>query len=109
MVDAAPMHAPPATPPAPTSSFREAPSALNREAAGIPDTATSSMTGSVDTGPREIIVRPTGLRHGRWEAPAWAFWTIGGVVLALAIVYTLGRVGIIDLSRFSRSRRKTPG
>jgi hypothetical protein len=58
----------------------------------------------VDVGPSEIVIRPTGLRHGRWEAPQWAFWTMGAIVLVFALLYLLVRLGTIDLSRF---RRKT--
>ena len=90
MVDACAMHAPPA--PAPTSSFRAAPSALNREAADLPEASASASAMAIDTAPTEIVIRPHGLRHGKWEAPAWAFWTIGAAVLALAIVYAFGRL-----------------
>jgi hypothetical protein len=78
-----------------TGSFRAAPSALNREAADLP--ASSSMPASAGTldGPTEIVIRPHGIRHGRWEAPAWAFWTAGGIVLALALAYALVRLGYI--------------
>jgi len=64
----------------------------------------SSSVGALDTGPTEIVIRPTGLRHGKWEAPQWAFWTMGAIVVALAIVYALIRVGRIDVSRFRRKK-----
>jgi hypothetical protein len=60
----------------------------------------------VDTGPTEIVIRPTGLRHGKWEAPQWAFWTMGAIVVVLAIVYALIRIGTIDSGRIGRFRRK---
>ncbi len=91
------MHVPPA--PAPTSSFRAAPSALNREAADLPEANASASAMAIDNAPTELVVRPKGLRHGKWEAPAWAFWAIGAVVIALAIVYALGRVGVIHVKK----------
>jgi hypothetical protein len=65
--------------------------------------AASSMptaTVSGTEGPTEFVIRPTGLAHGRWEAPAWAFWTMGAIVVALAVFYALGRLGYV---------RKKPG
>lgn len=90
------VRAPPPPQPVPPASFRAAPSALNREAADMP--AASSMpsaTVSDAVGPSGIVIRPTGLRHGRWEAPGWAFWTMGALVVVLAIFYALGRLGYI--------------
>jgi hypothetical protein len=99
------MHAPPAPTPSPESSFRAAPSALNREAMSA-DPYASAYVNPVDTQPSELVIRPKGLRHGKWEAPAWAFWAVGGAILLFAIVYALGRVGVIDVARF---RKKNPG
>jgi len=45
--------------------------------------------------PTEIVIRPHGLRHGKWEAPAWAFWTIGGLIVVLALAYALVRLGYV--------------
>lgn len=44
-------------------------------------------------GPTDIVVRPSGLRHGRWEAPQWAFWTMGSLFIVAALVYALYRLG----------------
>jgi hypothetical protein len=46
-------------------------------------------------GPTEFVIRPTGLRHGRWEAPSWAFWSAGAIVLVLVAFYALARLGYI--------------
>jgi hypothetical protein len=94
---------PPNATPSPTGSFRPAPSALNREAADLP-ALPSASAGNVDTGPTEIVIRPTGLRHGKWEAPQWAFWTMGAIVVLLALVYALIRLGTIDPARFRRKK-----
>jgi hypothetical protein len=38
----------------------------------------------------EIVHRPEpGLRRGKWEAPAWAFWTAGGVIVLLAAAFVV--------------------
>lgn len=82
----------PNSPSAPPEQFPQAPKTLNRSAAGMPS---ASASGDVPTGPTEIVVRPTGLRHGKWEAPAWAFWTMGVVVVVLAALYALTRLGYL--------------
>ena len=75
-------------------AFPQAPPSLNRAAADVPMSSSSSgapLPGS-DTA-TEIVTRPTGIRHGRWEAPAWAFWTFGAAVLVAALLYALARLG----------------
>jgi hypothetical protein len=62
---------------------------------GMPSADVSAVEG-----PSEIVIRPTGLRHGKWEAPGWAFWTMGAIVVVLAVLYALGRLGYV---------RKKPG
>jgi len=79
----------------PTGSFRPAPTTLNREAAELPSASAMPEATAPSDGPTEIVTRPTGLRHGRWEAPAWAFWTAGSVVIVLALVYALVRLGYV--------------
>lgn len=90
------MRAPPSPQPVPTGSFRAAPAALNREAADMPAASAmpSAMTNEID-GPTEFVIRPRGLQHGRWEAPAWAFWSAGAIVLVLVAFYALARLGYI--------------
>ena len=84
----------PASPSAPPQEqFPQAPKALNRSAAELGTTSASADTAAAgSSGPTEVVVRPTGLRHGRWEAPEWAFWTMGAVVVLLAAVYVLTRL-----------------
>ena len=82
-------------PPPPSGSFRPAPSALNREAAEVPSASAGLDTTTTEM-PRESVIRPTGLRHGRWEAPSWAFWTAGTLVLVLSVVYALTRLGYLS-------------
>jgi hypothetical protein len=48
--------------------------------------------------PTETITRPEpGLARGKWEAPAWAFWAMLGILLAISTMYILRRVGILRL------------
>lgn len=54
--------------------------------------------------PTEIVVRPAGLRHGRWEAPAWAFYVMAGVVVVGALLTLLIRLRVLRLPRRFRSK-----
>ncbi len=40
----------------------------------------------------EVVIRPHGLAHGRWEAPAWSFYVAGGLVVVGALTYALLRL-----------------
>jgi len=82
----------PNSPSARPEQFPQAPKTLNTSGADLP---AASGNPDVPNGPTEIVVRPTGLRHGRWEAPAWAFWTIGATVVVLAALYALFRLGYL--------------
>jgi len=62
----------PATPP---------PSALNREAASLP----SASAAPASSAPTEIVVRPDGLRHGKWEAPH-GFFSFAGTLAYVGVV-----------------------
>ena len=75
--------------------FPQAPKALNRAGADMP----SASAATTSAGPTEIVVRPNGLRHGRWEAPEWVFWSIGAAVLVLAAIYVLARLGYVGKKR----------
>lgn len=45
----------------------------------------------------EVVERPDpGLARGKWEAPAWVFWAMLGVVLVGAGVYVLRRMGLLN-------------
>jgi hypothetical protein len=54
--------------------------------------------------PTEIVVRPAGLRHGRWEAPTWAFYAMAGVIVVGAIITLLFRLRILRLPQRFRSK-----
>jgi hypothetical protein len=48
-------------------------------------TGSTGSTGSAPASPGETVVRvdpdQPGLAHGRWEAPAWAFYVTAGVAV----------------------------
>ena len=73
----------------------EAPSAINREAAGLGAPSASAWQPESASGPSEIVIRPKGLQHGVWEAPRWAFWTVAAMVVVAAAVYALVRLGVL--------------
>jgi hypothetical protein len=51
----------------------------------------------------EVVTRPDpGLARGRWEAPAWVFWVLLGIVVLGAAGYLLFRMGYL-------TRRKAEG
>ena len=54
--------------------------------------------------PTEIVVRPAGLRHGRWEAPAWTFYAMAGVIVVVALTVLLVRLRILRLPQRFRSK-----
>jgi hypothetical protein len=50
--------------------------------------------------PTETVTRPDpGLARGKWEAPAWVFWTILAVATIAAALYVLRRMGILRLPK----------
>ena len=45
----------------------------------------------------EIVTRPDpGLARGKWEAPAWVFWAMLGVILVGSLAYVLRRMGFLS-------------
>ena len=52
----------------------------------------------------EIVHRPDPgtLARGRWEAPTWAFYVAGAVIVLASLVYLCVRVGL-----FKRSARNS--
>jgi hypothetical protein len=53
------------------------------------------------------VTRPDpGLARGKWEAPAWVFWAMLGVVLVGSLAYLLRRMGF--LSRTKKAESATP-
>jgi hypothetical protein len=85
----------PVSPSAGPGSFPHAPTTLNRSAIDVAPTASAAPSATGTAQPSDVVVRPAGLRHGRWEAPAWAFWTAGALVVVLALAYVLGRLGYL--------------
>lgn len=52
----------------------------------------------------EKVSRPDeGLARGVWEAPAWAFWVVLGLVVVGATLYLLRRLGVLQLKKKKES------
>jgi len=47
--------------------------------------------------PTETLLRPDpdSLARGVWEAPAWAFYVAGAVVVVAAVLYVAARLGLL--------------
>jgi hypothetical protein len=43
--------------------------------------------------PREIVIRPDGMRRGVWEAPSWFFPTFAAMLVVASAVYGAHRMG----------------
>jgi hypothetical protein len=55
--------------------------------------------------PNEWVTRPTGLRRGVWEGPAWLFGVVAGVLVAVAIAYAIYRIGPKRIAGAFRRKR----
>jgi len=54
-----------------------------------------SASAASATGPTELVTRPDpGLARGKWEAPRAAFYVVVVLVVVLAIVATLHKLGV---------------
>jgi len=47
----------------------------------------------------EIVTRPDGLRRGVWEGKPWIFWTVGILVVVVAALWALRRLGVLGRSK----------
>jgi len=57
----------------------------------------------------EIVTRPDpGLARGKWEAPAWAFWAMLGVILVGALAYLLRRMGMLSRAKKAEDSNVPP-
>lgn len=74
--------------------------------ASAPKTAASVAAPSTDATATatEKVSRPDqGLARGVWEAPAWAFWVVLGVVVVGATLYLFRRLGVLELKKKKKS------
>lgn len=58
------------------------------------------------TGPRDEIIRPTGLGRGIWEGPSWLFIVVTSVVVIVGLAFLVERIGIARLKSFFRRGSK---
>ncbi|CAN5130020.1 hypothetical protein BH09ACT6_BH09ACT6_24760 [soil metagenome] len=78
-----------------------------RQAASSPPTtpelpapsAISSGEPVAAEGPREIVIRPDGMRKGVWEASNAFFYVAAGVVGVLLLTWLLFRFGVVKLPK----------
>ena len=50
-------------------------------------------------GPREIVIRPDGMRKGLWEAPSTFFWVAAGLLGVIVVAWVLFRFGVVKLPK----------
>jgi hypothetical protein len=53
----------------------------------------------VDEGPREIVLRPDGMRKGVWEASNAYFYVAASVLGVVVVVWLLFRFGVLKLPK----------
>lgn len=63
-----------------------------QSAPASPSSTAAAPTAAAAPEPTEVVIRPHGLAHGRWEAPPWAFYTAGGLAVVGALAYALVRL-----------------
>jgi hypothetical protein len=63
--------------------------------------ASASAAPAAPTSSVEIIPvkQGEGMKRGKWEAPAWAFWAILAVVLVGSTLYLLRRLGLLSRAK----------
>ncbi len=75
---------------------------------GSASAAAGSRAAPADTA-TEIVTRPDpGLARGKWEAPAWVFWTILALVIVSAAAYVLHRAGVFTFKKKSSTDAPPP-
>jgi hypothetical protein len=48
------------------------------------------------------------MARGKWEAPAWAFWALLGVILVGALAYVLRRMGMLSRAKKTEDSNVPP-
>lgn len=76
------------------------------QAAPKPSTTAPAVPAPTAT---EIVTRPDpGLARGKWEAPAWVFWAMLGVILVGSLAYVLRRMGFLSGTKKASAESNTP-
>lgn len=75
-------------------------SASAPKTAASPAAPSDARAAAPESTATEKVTRPDeGLARGVWEAPAWAFWVLLGLVVAGATLYLLRRLGVLQLKK----------
>lgn len=64
-----------------------------------PSALSSASSEPAFEGPREIVIRPDGMRKGVWEAPSTFFWVAAGILGAVVVTWVLFRFGVVKLPK----------
>lgn len=64
-----------------------------------PSALSSSGSGPAFEGPREIVIRPDGMRKGLWEAPSTFFWVAASLLGIVVVAWVLVRFGVVKLPK----------
>jgi hypothetical protein len=65
-------------------------------APGASSSATAAPASSVEIVPSKP---GEGLKRGKFEAPAWAFWVALAAILVVSTLYLLRRLGVLRIKR----------
>lgn len=68
-------------------------------AAPLPAPSALSTSEPAFDGPREIVVRPDGMRKGVWEASNAYFYVAASVLGVVVVVWLLFRFGVVKLPK----------
>jgi hypothetical protein len=77
--------------------------AANPDAAVILDASAPAHTAE---GPRDEVIRPTGLGRGVWEGPSWLFVVVTVVVVIVGLAFLVERIGIARIRALFRRGSK---
>ncbi len=65
----------------------------------LPAPSALSSSGPAFEGPREIVIRPDGMRKGLWEAPSTFFWVAASLLGVIVVAWVLFRFGVVKLPK----------
>jgi len=67
--------------------------------ADLPAPSAISSSEQSFEGPREIVIRPDGMRKGVWEAPSAFFWVAASVLGVIVVAWVLFRFGFVKMPK----------
>ena len=75
----------------------------------MPAPSALSSSGPAFEGPREIVIRPDGMRKGLWEAPSTFFWVAASLLGVIVVAWVLFRFGVVKLpNRKPKPKEEAP-